>query len=254
MTTSEKTYSISLPDGHSADQDEEWCILESDDGKRRLRFHDYDEIYALPGLYEQLFYDLLKCDSPRKVIGRLGHSLEDEGVDPGSLRVLDIGAGNGMVGEQLDVLGCGALLGIDIIPEAATAAERDRPGLYDDYVVADLTDLSPAVSRKIKTWQPNALTCVAALGFGDIPPQAFAVAYDMLPLDAWLAFCIKEQFLEGDGASGFSALIDGLCREGCIEVRGRERYLHRMSMAGDQIHYVAMAARKRDMKSALELI
>jgi hypothetical protein len=255
VTTKEKTYEITLPEGRSADQDQEWCTLHTESGSRRLRFHDYDEIYSLPGLYEQLFYDLLRCDSPRKVIGRLEQSLREAGTDPSSLRVLDIGAGNGMVGEQLAEMGAGALMGIDIIPEAKQAAERDRPGLYDGYEIVDLTDMPRGTSRKLKTWQPNALTCVAALGFGDIPPEAFATAYDMLPIDSWLAFCIKEDFLEDDEEpSGFSTLIDGLCERNMIEVAGRERYLHRLAMNGKPIHYIAIAARKRDPGSAHTLL
>jgi hypothetical protein len=235
-------------------QDQEWCVLKTEDETRRLRFHDYDEIYRRPGLYEQLFYDHLKCDSPRKVVGRLAESLEDQGVDPATLRVLDIGAGNGMVGEQLAAIGVGGLLGIDIIEEAEVAAERDRPGLYDDYMVVDLTDLSPSRKRQIQGWGPNALSCVAALGFGDIPPSAFATAYDLLPLDSWLAFSIKDEFLEKpDESSGFSRLIEGLVECGAVEICARERYLHRVSMAGDPIHYVAVAAAKRDMHSAQAL-
>ena len=40
------------------------------------------------------------------------------------LRVLDVGAGNGMVGEELDRMGAKHIVGVDIIPEAAEAAQR----------------------------------------------------------------------------------------------------------------------------------
>jgi len=50
--------------------------------RRQIRFHDYAEIYAWRGLYEQLFYDELKCDSPRTVCGLLAEQLEAEGLDP----------------------------------------------------------------------------------------------------------------------------------------------------------------------------
>ena len=122
-------------------QDEEWYELSLDGETRRVRFHDYAQTYSIPGVYERLFYDTLKCDSPRTVCGLLGEHLEDEGRDPSELRVLDVGAGNGMVGEQLAELGAEEIVGVDILEEAAQAAERDRPGLYDDYLVVDLTDL-----------------------------------------------------------------------------------------------------------------
>src|SRR5436305_13260775 len=61
------SFSISIPpDGSGGrDQDAEWCWVKIEDGpKRRIRFHDYPEIYEIPGLYERLFYDELRCDSP----------------------------------------------------------------------------------------------------------------------------------------------------------------------------------------------
>ena len=90
------------------DQDEEWCEVRLDGGEfRRLRFHDYHEIYGIPGLYEQIFYEELKCDSPRLSASCSLKHLEASGRDPEDLRVLDVGAGNGMVGEQLKELGRG---------------------------------------------------------------------------------------------------------------------------------------------------
>jgi len=58
--------SVSLPAaGAGLDQDEEWCeILGSDGSQRRIRFHDYEDIFAIPGLYEHLFAERLCCDSP----------------------------------------------------------------------------------------------------------------------------------------------------------------------------------------------
>ena len=49
-----------------------------------------------------------------------------------SLAVLDVGAGNGMVGEQLKCSGVKRSL-VDIIQEAKQAALRDRPGIYKEY-------------------------------------------------------------------------------------------------------------------------
>ena len=249
-------YDISLPgrNGHELDQDEEWCLLDHDGEVRRVRFHDYHEIYALPGFYEQLFYEELQCNSPRRVIDLLQREMRAEEADPSELSVLDVGAGNGMVAEQLAQIGAGKLVGVDIIEEAATAAERDRPGLYDDYLVADLTALTPEQRRTLESHELNALTCVAALGFGDIPPAAFATAYDLLPAGSWLAFSIKEDFLHGDadGAapSGFSRLIKGLSDRGMLDLRVQERHLHRRSVSGEPLHYMGIVAVKRSADPA----
>ena len=59
------------PDGESLAQDHEWCLVHVDGDARRIRFHDYDEIYRIPGLYEHLFYDVLECCSPETVRGLL---------------------------------------------------------------------------------------------------------------------------------------------------------------------------------------
>ena len=228
------------------DQDEEWCEVRLDGGEfRRLRFHDYHEIYAIPGLYEQIFYEELKCDSPRTVCDLLSEHLEASGRDPEDLRVLDVGAGNGMVGEQLKELGAGTIVGADIIEEAAEATERDRPGVYDAYEVVDLTDLGDDELRELTEHDFNCLTTVAALGFGDIPPDAFAAAYNLVQEGGHIAFTIKEDFVNGNDASGFSRLIRNALKDGCMELEAERHYRHRLSVAGEPLHYIAMVGEKR---------
>lgn len=237
------------------EQDEEWCVVTLADGtEERLRFHDYREIYPYPGLYEQIFYEKLSCSSPETVVGLLGRQLKANDVDPRELCVLDLGAGNGMVGEELKGIGAGTVVGVDIIEEAAEAAERDRPGIYDDYFVEDFTDLRDATEEQLRGHDLNALACVAALGFGDIPPLAFATAYDLLAPDGWLAFNIRDEFLEA-GGGGFSGLIRDMCRDDWIEPLDSERYVHRLSSVdGEPLYYVAMVARKLGAASARERV
>ena len=162
--------------------------------RRRIRFHDYHEIFKIPGLYEQLFYEELKCDSPRTIAGLIGEQVDNDTA--ADLRVLDVGAGNGMVGEELDRMGAKHIVGVDIIEEAAEAAERDRPGIYDDYFVVDLTDIPADDQRALEEHRFNCLTTVAALGFGDIPPEAFAAAYNLVEDGGLIAFNIKERFVD----------------------------------------------------------
>lgn len=227
------------------DQDEERFELELDGETRQLRSHDYAEIFAVPGLYEQLFYDVLKCQSPQRVCGLLAKELRSEGADTEELTVLDLGAGNGMVAEELAELGAETIVGVDIIPEAEMAAERDRPEVYEDYHVVDLTDIPPETRSELEDAEFNCLTSVAALGFGDIPPLAFTEAYNFVEDEGWVAFNIKEQFLNGNDDTGFSQLMRRMIEEGAIELRGQERYQHRVSIAGDPLHYVAMVGRKQ---------
>ena len=65
--------------------------------KKTVRFHDYDEVYKIPGFYEGLFYESLQCCSPSRVAQLLDDVLEDFEDNPEELRVLDVGAGNGIV-------------------------------------------------------------------------------------------------------------------------------------------------------------
>jgi predicted TPR repeat methyltransferase len=225
-------------------QDREWCEVRVNGVCRRIRFHDYHEIYAIPGLYEQLFYERLECSSPQTVCTQLAEVLHAKGVPPGELRVLEVGAGNGMVGELLRGIGVRSIVGLDIIEEAAAAAQRDRPGVYDDYLVLDLTEMSEEERRQLTERRFNCLVTVAALGFGDIPLEGFAAACNVLEPGALIAFNIKEDFIV-DETSGFARLVRRALAEGRIELQAEHRYRHRLSSAGEPIYYIAMVAEKR---------
>ncbi len=238
--------SIHLPDvDHSINQDQEWCeaIVEGD--KRRFRFHDYGRIFQVPGLYEQLFYAELKCSSPSRVVRLLAEMMHDFGGKARTMRVLDVGAGNGMVGDELAARGAPFVVGIDILSEAREATLRDRPGVYDDYRVVDLTDLGEAEEHRLRSYSLNCLTSVAALGYGDIPPAAFTKALDLIDTPGWVAFTIKEDFLAEEDTTGFSRLIRWLSRERVLQIQAYRRYQHRVSMTGQPLYYVAMIARKQ---------
>lgn len=238
-------YSIRFPPNEKAfAQNEEWCEVLTDGSWERIKLHDYAEIYRHPGLYEYLFQKLLRCTSPQMVARLLSDVLPDFNIHATSLRLLDLGAGNGMVGEQMRQLGIQKLTGIDIIPEAADAAERDRPGLYDDYVVADLCSLDEADSARLAATHANCLTTVSALGFGDIPPLAFQTAFNHIATPGWLVFNIKETFLSGRDLTGFARMIRAMSDRDIIQIQAYRRYSHRLSVTGKPLFYVAMVARK----------
>ena len=226
------------------DQHDEWCEVTQGANKVRLRFHDYAQIFSIPGLYEALFYDRLACTSPATLSTLLTAQLQEATAPLSAMRVLDVGAGNGMVGEALKAAGVSRVMGADLLPEAKAACERDRPGVYEDYLVGDLTALSPEQSERVRAFRPNVLTTVAALGFGDIPPEAFAAAWNLLETPAWVAFNIKDAFLSDQYPFGFSLLIRRLIDSGLLEARVQHRYVHRLSVAGDPLHYVAIVGRK----------
>ena len=228
-----------------ASQAEAYFTIMEDGKERRIAFHDYADIYNRPGLYEQLFYQRLKCTSPAKLTELLRDAATKAGDDPTQMRVLDVGAGNGMVGELLVQHGAARVVGIDNIHEAERAADRDRPGAYDAYYVTDLTKLSPEVLAELKGWSFDAMTTVAALGFGDIPVAAFAAPYNLVRDDGWVAVNIKETFLDTADTSGFSRLVKHMVHDDYLKLHRLERYRHRLSIEGNMLYYYAVVGRKR---------
>lgn len=226
------------------DQDEEWCDVTVAGETSHIRFHDYSDIFGVPGLYEQIFYDRLECCSPSYITKLLKSVVHESGESTDHFRVLDVGAGNGMVGDELQAIDVESIVGVDIIPAAKTATYRDRPGVYDDYRVADLTDLPEAEETKLRAFDANCLVTVAALGFGDIPPLAFAKALDLIETTGWVAFNLKEDFFREQDDTGFSSLIRKLNRDGYIQTQCYRRYQHRVSTSGEPLFYLAVIARK----------
>lgn len=228
----------------NADQDESFFYLIEPKGKKKIRFHDYDTIYKIPGLYEQIFYDRLKCCSPIKVAQILTSSVAQSQKNLTEHRILDVGAGNGIMGAELKNFGVSRLIGIDIITEAKQATERDRPDIYDAYYVMDLCNLDEGEKEELSSWSFNCLTTVAALGFGDIPPMAFMEAFNVIQSEGWVAFNIKETFLDNSDTSGFSRMIRDLIFSEYLDLYHLERYRHRLSIEGEPLYYFAIAGKK----------
>ncbi len=231
-------------EGHDLSQAEAYFFVHERDSDIKLRFHDYDEIYSRPGLYEQVFYERLKCSSPVKVGEILKRALDAGEQTTAELRVLDLGAGNGIMGEVLRGYGVSRLVGADILRHAREAADRDRPGVYDDYLVSDFCALNGNERQELEGWSFNCLTSCAALGFDDIPLRAFYEAVNFVQNGGWVAFNIKETFLDNADNSGFSRFIRELIFSEYLDIHHLERYRHRLSIEGVPLYYFALVARK----------
>lgn len=268
-------------------QDDEWCELVEGEHVTRIRFHDYAQVYSIPGLYNQLFGgpdSETKCISPQVMAGLLREQLplilekgrqnfgqRHEGGKP-SLRVLDLGAGNGIMGEEIRSLtrsyDGGSILagdstrivGLDILPEAKFAAELERPGVYDGYVAADITDYVRAAPRDpgeamLFAQGFNVLTAVSSLTFGDGSVRAFKAAVSLVDEGGLLVFNLKEDFFDpvdsvnGDegaatNGNGLSGLIHNAVDKGHLSIVAKRRYCHRYSVTGEPLYYVAVVAVK----------
>jgi SAM-dependent methyltransferase len=238
-------YKVKYPEkGCRRDQDEEWITLVSEGRTEKIRLHDYEKLYSVPGLYEEVVYDKLQCNSPQVVCSMLKEEIEKTKEQAARLRVLDFGAGNGIVGECLDKeIGCDAIVGVDIVEEALEATSRDRPGLYDDYYVMDLSKLNDHKEKQLAKWDFNALVTVAALGYNHIPTHAFLNVYNLLDDGAWVAFNIKDRFLSEEDSSGYREILLAMMGDSLTILQER-CYCHRLSLSGEQLDYCAIVGRK----------
>ena len=226
------------------DQTQESLVLTHPDGRtERFRLHEYSRVYAVPGLYEEVVQRRLQCASPRRLADLLVTCAADAGVEPAELSVFDLGAGNGVVGEELRARGVATLLASDNVAAARDAALRDRPGLYAEYLVGDTDDL-PQVADLIGAHRLNGLVAAGALGLGHISAGSFHRLWSAFAGEAWFAVSVHEELAE-PGASDFGDYLAEFAQRGDWgDIVVRERFRHRLTMAGAPIHYLAIVARK----------
>jgi hypothetical protein len=210
------------------------------DGRvQELTLHDYDTLYALPGVYEQIVSDRLGCRSPEEVAALLGETVDALGWDRGAMRVIDIAAGNGVSGEALAAAGMHSVLGSDIVPSARDAALRDRPGVYDDYRTLDLLALSDADRAAIRALHANVLCCVAPAGDHAVPASALAATAALLEPDALVAYLHDVDLIDADPVTA------ELWRPAHGEELARRHYVHRRTVTGAPYHMEAVVWRVR---------
>jgi trans-aconitate methyltransferase len=236
-------YTVELETEAGRTQSEEVLAVTYSDGRaERMRLHEYERVYAVPGLYEEVVQHRLECASPAKIAEAVVAAAGACGEAAADLRVFDLGAGNGVVAEELGRHGVQTFVGLDNIDEARDGAERDRPGLYAEYLVGDLAD-HPRVPAAIEEHRLNCLVAVGALGMGHISAESFDAAWRRFPPGSWLAVTIPEELVD-PGSSDFGDYLEEESSAGRLHVVERERYRHRLLMDGSEVHYVAIVARR----------
>jgi predicted TPR repeat methyltransferase len=241
----ETEYSVELESLPGRSQAEEaLTVTYADGGTDRMRLHEYARVYAIPGLYEEVVQRQLECESPAKIAEVLLRASAEEGAAAAGLRVFDLGAGNGVVAEELRRHGLEVFVGLDNIAEARDAAARDRPGLYSEYLVGDLAE-HPRVPEVVDEHRLNALVAVGALGLGHITAASFDAAWQRFPAGSLLAVTVPEQLVD-PGTSDFGDYLEAETTAGRLSVLSRERYRHRLLMDGSAVHYVAIVGRKAE--------
>lgn len=209
-----------------------------------VHLHEYDRIYAVPGLYEHVVQERLRCRSPQVAADGFLRVLERLGLEPGPVAVLDVGAGTGAVGELLRDGGVARVVGVDALPAAREAALRDRPGVYADYLVGDFSD-DGALRTALRPYALGGLVSAGAFGGTHATPRALTNALAVLPAGAPVAFTIDERWMDTSDPDGFGATVDRLVADGELDVLERERFQHRVTTTGEPVFYELITARTR---------
>lgn len=235
-------YTVELDGRQGIRQDEEALVLKFEDGREEhMRLHEYSRVYDIPGLYEEVVQKRLECASPKTLADALVQETTKAGVPPSDLRVLDLGAGNGVVGDELRGHGVEVLIGQDNIEEARTAAFRDRPGLYGEYLVGDLQTL-PAIDDLTESMQLNCLVGAGALGLGHISAETFDRTWQRFRPGSWFAVTVAESLVTP--ASEFGDYLQDLRRSSTTRLCVQERFRHRLTMSGTPIYYFVVVGTK----------
>ncbi len=202
------------------EQHEEVLIVERDGREERMRLHEYDRVYSIPGLYDEVLRRV-QYASPAKVAELLFAV-----ASPGDVRALDLAAGNGVSADPLLAGGAAALVGMDLIPEARDAALRERPDAYLEYVAGDVGEPG-LVERLVAEHDLNALVCSG--GISHIPVEAFAAGWAQFPAGSWMVATAREDMDE------YATRLEDV---------HTERFVHRLAFDGEPIEYIALRGRK----------
>lgn len=223
---------------------EEFFWLSQNGNEDKLRLHDYAQIYRIPHLYEHLM-EKLQAKSHIILSSLLIDLVTKAGGDVKDLIVLEVGAGSGMLGQALADLGVKSITGIDILPEAAQAAKRECPGVYENYYVEDLTNLSETARNALSSRGFNCMVCASALTSNHIPPLALATAFNLIAPNGSIAFNVQKEHWEEKGEASFVAWHPWVAETDIFEIAQRHDYQHRFHMDGRPLYYKAMIGTKR---------
>jgi hypothetical protein len=217
-------------------------LRDPDSDEEIVHLHDYERMYRVPGLYEHVVQELLRCRSPQVAADGLADALGRLGLDPSAITLLDLGAGTGIVGELAGGLGVRTVVGMDALEAARTACLRDRPGVYRDYLVGDLAAPAPELLARLRSHRPTALVSAGAFGGSHAPPAALRGALALLPAGAPVVFTIDERWIQTDASGGFRTPVTRLLASGRLQLLCRSRFRHRLSTTGNPIWYELIVA------------
>lgn len=238
-------FEIELPEVESVRNltiHEEFFWLIQNGQKRKIRLHNYSEIYKINFLYEyvmnQLDYQshIVLSSLLVKQFTQAGGKIED-------MVVLDMGAGTGLVGQTLANLGVKSIVGIDRIPEAAEAAQRQYPGIYENYYVGEFNLLHQGSRNTFTNRDFNCLMCCSAIAPGHIGEE-FSFIFNQITPQGWVAFNVAQYFWEDESEAGFHQQNSWVNHPNIFKIVETQTYRHRGYMDNRSLDYLAIVGRK----------
>ena len=240
-------FEIQLPEIESARDlsiHEEYFWLNQNGTKRKLRLHDYAEVYQIPYLYEHLM-ERLDSQSHVMLASLLVEEFTEAGDKVEDMIVLDMGAGSGLVGKSLFNLGIKSIVGIDILFEAAQAACQQYPGIYENYYVENLSNLTEMTKQALNSRGFNSLICCSALSNNHIPAKALSVVFNQVVPNGCIAFNVAKYFWEDNTQTGFRQQHSWVEDHSIFEIMRMHSYRHRFYTDGRPLEYFAIVGRKK---------
>ncbi|MYE46692.1 MAG: class I SAM-dependent methyltransferase [Chloroflexi bacterium] len=148
----------------------------------------------------------LGYNAPRGGAELLATLVADKGA-----RVLDAGAGTGMVGEELARAGFRRITALDMSP--GMLAQAEQKAVYEELVVGELGKRLP-----FETGTFGGVTCIGVLTIGHAPPETLDELVRVTAAGGPVVFSMRtDYYSEG----GFDA------KQGALEAAGKWRLLER---------------------------
>ncbi|NES85888.1 MAG: hypothetical protein F6K10_33385 [Moorea sp. SIO2B7] len=235
-----KSYAVKLPNtDKNLIRAEEYFILTENGKEQKFRIHDYKKTYKIPGLYEYILVDLLKYNTHNILRKILINEVTKSQSNASELSVLDLAAGVGLLGQCLKDKGVTSIVGADVVIEAAEAAQRERPNVYNKYYVEEFPNVTNEVDQELENAKFNCLVCASALT-GGLPASAFAFAYNLIVDGGWIAFNIRADLLDTRSQHNAGKMLATIIKEGILSVKAKQSYQHRLSVNGNSLNEVAL--------------
>ncbi|EAY30464.1 methyltransferase domain-containing protein [Microscilla marina] len=195
---------------------------------------DYASIYSYPKLYSRLYCDLLDYKAYEELSCLL---LKYAAKTHKELNVLDLACGSGLMGKALKEnsnVDIKSLVGVDILPEAIDALNRDYPEIYDDtFIVKNVIK-----NKNLTKYDFNCITISG--GANHIELEDLKSYVNLLNENAYIVFNLltdKDDYRR-------SRILGWLEQE--MSLCESKIYNHRRLMSGDIVKHEAFLYYKRD--------